>query len=1035
RSRLATVAGATSDIFVTAKDTSEIESIAGALAVSVAVSQQIAAAPALGLSLTINEIVNQTRSAVEDSDLESYRNVSVTADAEPTIDSMALGLSVGVAISGNAAAIGVSATGAVSYNEINSRVEAALGNIQAPDPANPEASGTVLANGVVKVAATDTSKIDALGAAASASVSGSTSATGVSVSLGLGLAHNTIDKDIVARVVNVPVVQTQGGDVQVIAVDSSTIDAMTFAAAVSVAVGNTGVGVAGGASAATNIILTRTNAFIEGSQIGSVVDPVGNVTIDASSTSKVDAITAGLGIGIGAGLSSTGVGVGVGIAVARNFIGWDPYGEDVTGSIIDVNEIPRARLDKGMKVRVIEGALAGEIYEYIGESTSDSDPNTTGNQPFDLRTQQYRDGSAWKHVNAGARPAVIQAYSLDTVIHSRGLLTIESTSEQAIDSIVVSAAIGVGGGSTTGVGVSAAGTYAENKIRTDVKAYVDGDGDQVATDGISASSVRVDAIDSSSIDAIAGAASLAGGFASTAGVAVAVGLSLAFNEVDNQVDASIRNVDQGVTANSGDISIYAQSSGKRLFEFAPLGDLATSKLDDAAKEDSASSGSSDNGADVRGDNAILLALRQKFAVSQVDLATDDSVASPSVYVSNRSAPVNLKSGATVKIASGHPSGKGDVGRVYQYIGADSSNIDLRSIDYTSSNWVRLEKLKLTVVEEGNRWTLAAPDGDTYLLTLVGGKIVVSKNTINAVSAAASLSVGIASTAGVAVSGAGAYSQNVILSKVNAYGSASHLVSQGDVNIDAVSQSAISSLVAAASVAIGGASTVGVGVSIGISIAENLIGWQPSASTETPAQVRSYLLDSSVDADGQLSLNANSGQSIQSMVLAGSVGVGAAGTVGVSVAGSGAISENRIGVDVQSFIEGSRSAGIAADSIAITALDQSKIDALTGAAALSIAFGGKVGVAVSVGLSLATNYISSDVSAFIRDADDLVKSEVGNISLLAESKSLIQSISAAASLAAGFGGVVGVAVSGAGADSTNIILTTTEAYADGSVIDS
>ncbi|MFN5466550.1 MAG: hypothetical protein ACK5AM_00370, partial [Pirellulaceae bacterium] len=102
---------------------------------------------------------------------------------------------------------------------------------------------------------------------------------------------------------------------------------------------------------------------------------------------------------------------------------------------------------------------------------------------------------------------------------------------------------------------------------------------------------------------------------------------------------------------------------------------------------------------------------------------------------------------------------------------------------------------------------------------------------------------------------------------------------------------------------------------------------------------------------------------------------------------------------------------------------------------SIAFGGKVGVAVSVGLSLATNYISSDVSAFIRDADDLVKSEVGNISLLAESKSLIQSISAAASLAAGFGGVVGVAVSGAGADSTNIILTTTEAYADGSVIDS
>ena len=40
----------------------------------------------------------------------------------------------------------------------------------------------------------------------------------------------------------------------------------------------------------------------------------------------------------------------------------------------------------------------------------------------------------------------------------------------------MAAAVGIGGGSTAGVAVSGAGSYAENKIKTDVKAYIDGDG-------------------------------------------------------------------------------------------------------------------------------------------------------------------------------------------------------------------------------------------------------------------------------------------------------------------------------------------------------------------------------------------------------------------------------------------------------------------------------------------------------------------------------------------------------------------------------
>jgi len=65
----------------------------------------------------------------------------------------------------------------------------------------------------------------------------------------------------------------------------------------------------------------------------------------------------------------------------------------------------------------------------------------------------------------------------------------------------------------------------------------------------------------------------------------------------------------------------------------------------------------------------------------------------------------------------------------------------------------------------------APDGKTYVLELneAGDKISVSRDTINAVSAAASIAAGIGiGAAGIAVSGAGAVSQNVILTKTDAF---------------------------------------------------------------------------------------------------------------------------------------------------------------------------------------------------------------------------------------------------------------------------
>ncbi len=587
-SKLKTRAGKGAAISLSAYDDSDIIATAGAAALSISVSQSTAVSAGLGFSLTINDITNTTRAAVEDSDIIADGTVTISADSDADIDSLAFGISVGVSVStAGSVAVAANATGALSFNKIDNLVEATVIDTAAAGAA------TLTAGGAVSVTASDDSTIDAIATAATASVSVGPSATSVSVAIGLALAHNRIEKDVLASLVNLSSVLTNGNDLTVSASDTSEVHAITFAAAVSVGVSGSGtsVGIAGGASESTNIILSRTNAYIENSVIGDQTHLVDNVDLDASGTGQIDAIIGAVAAAFSVG--NTGVGVAVGVAVARNFIGWDPNGTNVSADYdsttrnsegLDVGTTVGA-LTPGMTVRIASGALTNDVYQYIGPAVSDSDPNQAGVQIFDLSVQQYRDASLWKQVSLGADAAQVQAYITGSSVWAEGDLTIDAKTIESIDAVVVAAAVGVGGGTSTGVAISAAGTYAENKIKTDVKAYIDGDGN----DGIHAASVTVVADDSSGINAIAGAASLAAGFGSTTGVAVAVGLSLGFNEISNNVEAYISNADQGVTTTGGelgDITISALNQGQPLFNLnlTELG-LTAANLDDAATAD------------------------------------------------------------------------------------------------------------------------------------------------------------------------------------------------------------------------------------------------------------------------------------------------------------------------------------------------------------------------------------------------------------------------------------------------------------------
>ncbi|MCB1998993.1 MAG: LEPR-XLL domain-containing protein, partial [Rhodoferax sp.] len=1069
----------------------------------------------IGFSIAVNEFNRKTRAIIGDPDaigpVAGPATGASTIDVSGVVDVLAKdeGELWAFAIAGAGAVtdkdgrgLAIAGVAAAGFNKIDSQVLASV-------------RGSVIdAGGGLVVTATDNTRIVGVsggGALAAASGAGGGGGSQVALAVGLALAHNTVDSDVMASITDSVV--GGGGDVVVHASNNGAITGSAVAVAVSAAFGQNGFAVSGGGAESTNVVAARTNAFIADSAIGGASDPIGDVDVAAINTANVSAFIGSFALAAGGGFSA-GAGVAIGVSVARNFIGWNPAGDDSVIPDYASNQAPLVRLETGRKVLVAEGALAGDIYEYIGETqVVNDDPGTPDYvEGIYLQSQQYRDPALWKHVNASANTNQVRAFLADSSVVSVGDVTLHASDTSRIDATVLAIAVGIGGGGDVGVGVSGAGVYAENRIKTDVAAFIDGDGDRLATDGIMAGSVRVSAVDSSSINAVAGAGALAAGFGGTAGIAAAIGLSLAFNEIDNDVAASIRNADQGVTATTGGVTVSAVTQGQHLFDLTVGGLLSAASLDDAAKADSlaevtfdtdshtqgsdkqdvrqgdtvmvlqgydAAKGVAGNiyrylpdttgiqnpldlgiqnyldttrwqlveapKADAHSDRLILEALRAAFADQGEDLAVYDTIA-PAAPFTTADGVQAMAEGSSVQVAQDYALG-GMAGRVYRYFGA-SGDVDLGAQNYAdTSKWILADKLKVSTLVPGQSWTLVAPDGATYALELTdAGTISVNRNSINAVSVAASVAVGLAGQVGVAVSGAGAVAQNVILSRANAFGQDSIIDSVGDVTLSATSTSTISSAVVAVSAAVGvGGGVAGVGASIGVAVARNFIGWTPGAGVETPAQVRAYLMDSSVRTDGALTQTAIAGHTIHSVVVSGSVAVGGGTWAGVAASGAGVFAENKIGVDVKSFIDGDRSngiTGIAADSITLKASDDSSIRAVAAAVSVGLA-GGFVGASVSVGVSLARNTITSDVDAYIThadgvdsDADDfgVTATTAGGITISATEVARISAVSAAASLAAA-GGAVGIGISGAGADAHNVLLTGTHAYVQNSAVSS
>ena len=180
------------------------------------------------------------------------------------------------------------------------------------------------------------------------------------------------------------------------------------------------------------------------------------------------------------------------------------------------------------------------------------------------------------------------------------------------------------------------------------------------------------------------------------------------------------------------------------------------------------------------------------------------------------------------------------------------------------------------------------------------------------------------------------------------------------------------------------------------------------------------IDNATVAAGGVTLTATSFEQIKALSVAGSLAVGSSSeSSATAFAGAGAVSENSA---TNGTIEASITSGSTVTSsggaVTLDAEDQSSITAIAGEAALSDASGSSgSGAAESLGASLAFNSIDGATVESLIDASTV---SAESLSLRALGNATIQATTLAAdgSVAGGQGG--GLAITGAGAGSSNTI---------------
>ncbi|MHC4336124.1 MAG: beta strand repeat-containing protein, partial [Planctomycetota bacterium] len=634
--------------------------------------------------------------------------------------------------------------------------------------------------------------------------------------------------------------------------DNSTIIADSGGVGIGVALGKdkAGAAISVGISAAINEIDNDVRAVIDDSG----VTATGNIELNATSTSKIDALTIGGAVAVGssgkgAGLSFAGAGAGSGNTITNTIEAAVKNSSTVTTTGIGA-EVKLTALDNstiiadsgGFGIAVGASSQGAGASLSVGVSISDN--------IIENSTKAYIEGST---------------------VTSAGNIVLSALSTSKIDSLTISGAVAVGAsGKKAGLSAAGAGASAYNDIKNTIEAYVSKVDSLKSIGGV----LTITATDDSSIIADGGGFAIGVG---ASGKATSASLAIAVSRADNSINNTVRAfIDNSTAVDPGSTSI--SSAGGIL-----LSAISTAKIDSLTIGGAVAVGASGGGSGVAG------AVTGAAAYNDITNTIESYIKGVGSFtITNGDLTLSATDNATIT-ANG-------VGAAVS-VGAGSKGGVALSIGFSISH----NTINNTVQSYIDNSALSAPDNT---MDLNGGDITLNATsvaTIKALSIAASVGVGAGGKGGIALSGGGSESTNKILGKTNAYIVGTDLDNANNVTLEARNTSSITANVITGSLAAGVGGKAGVGASIGASLARNLIG-----TAANPAEVQAYVRNSNIDATGNLVQTAVANETIDALVVAGSAAVAAAGKIGIGLSGSGADAENTIGTDVKAFIEGNGS---------------------------------------------------------------------------------------------------------------------------------
>ena len=615
-------------------------------------------------------------------------------------------------------------------------------------------------------------------------------------------------------------------------------------------------------------------------------------------------------------------------------------------------------LQNGDRVKVDLGYDGGTgedeaVYEYTGVSGTE----------VDLGLTDYASGS-WTKLNGGPTKAAAETHATILVsnISAGGNIEVTANNTSAIDADVKAVSVAVSASTKNAGGLSGAGLGTSNRIASSVEASIDG-GDVVATGG---GTIDVLAADLSTIRADVAAVSVAAALGGNNAGAISIGISVALNEVENDVAAYIRNASN---VSGGDINVKAEVLEDTSLFASDYTDSGSQVLEVGNRVRELSSG----------DVYVFLGEQYRFTDGFGTVLVDgDGVDNETLEEDDQDGEDDddqLRVGDIVKVGN----------TFYTYAGgyADAASVDLGDATiYGGAQWTLMSQ------------NLAAEDfGDSGRWNRL--------TTIDAQAIAVSVAAAVSGKTAVGISGAGAGARNDVITTTNAFVDGVDINSTGTVTLDARNTSSIDATIVAASAAIAGGGKAGVGASIGAAVAINEI---------SGAQIKAYVVDSDVDADGALIVNAESDQAINSVVVAGSAAIAIGGQNSLGLSGAGVGAYNTISIEVHAFIDGDidRDANgsddgtadniINASRVDIDASDNSKISAVGVGASLAAAFAGQNALAFSIGVSVGKNTIDNDVAAYVDDVDVTTTStSVGDVDVTSAVTATIDAVSVAASI--------------------------------------